>query len=155
MACITKQGVLFLQEAQKLGWKPQFIAMSTLGDPITADLAGPALDGVVISLVVAVDTMNDPNVMMANQVLAKYYPKIKPGYWAYLGMAGAMAFVEAAKRAGPDLTRAKLIAALESMHGYSPGSCRRCRGVRRTTVARTPLATRSGRVESWKSLKGW
>jgi len=121
MACITKHGALFLQEAQKLGWKPNFVAMNTMGDPITADLAGSALEGVVVNLFVAVDTMDNPQVKQANQILAKYYPNTKPGYWSYMGMAGAMAFVEAAKRAGPDLTRAKLIAALESMNGYNPG----------------------------------
>jgi len=121
MACITKHGALFLQEAQKLGWKPRFVAMNTMGDPITADLAGSALDGVVINLFVAVDSMNHPNVKLANQVLAKHYPNTKPGYWSYMGMAGAIAFVEAAKRAGRDLTRGKLIAALETMNGFDPG----------------------------------
>lgn len=45
--------------------------MSMLGDPITADPAGPALDGLVISLVVAVDTMNHPRVLLSNEVRAK------------------------------------------------------------------------------------
>ena len=121
MACITKHGALFLQEAQKLGWKPNFIALNTMGDPITADLAGGSLEGVVINLFVAVDTMNHPKVKEANEILAKYAPKTKPGYWSYMGMAGAMAFVEASNKAGKDLTRAKLVAALESMNGYSPG----------------------------------
>ena len=121
MACITKHGALFLQEAQKLGWKPKFAAMNTMGDPVTADLAGSALDGVVINLFVAVDTMDNPKVKEANQILAKYSPNTKPGYFSYMGMAGAMAFVEAANRAGKDLTRANLIAALESMKGYSTG----------------------------------
>jgi hypothetical protein len=36
-------------------------------------------------------------------------------------MAGAVIFVEGAKRAGPDLTREKLIKALESLSRYEPG----------------------------------
>ena len=52
-------------------------------------------------------------VKQANDILAKYAPKTQPGYYPYLGMAGAIAFHKAAEAAGKELTRAKLIAALE------------------------------------------
>jgi branched-chain amino acid transport system substrate-binding protein len=118
---ITKQGAMFLKEAQRLGWRPKFISANTMGDPITVELAGPALEGVIVNLITAVETMDSPLVKKANEILAKYYPNTKPGYWAYTGMAGAIAFVEAAKRAGPDLTRAKLIASLESLGKFETG----------------------------------
>lgn len=121
MAVITKQGALFLREAQKLGWKPKFVAMNTMGDPITLDLASDSLEGVYVNIMTAVETMDNPKVREANAILAKYHPDVAPGYWSYLGFAGAIAFVEGARRAGQDLTREKLISALESLGSFEPG----------------------------------
>lgn len=118
---IVKQGALLLKEAEKLGWKPQFMAMNTMGDPILADLAGSAANGLIVNIMTAVDSMTDPKVKQANEILAKYAPKTQPGYYPYLGMAGAIAFHKAAEAAGKDLTRAKLIAALEGLGKWEPG----------------------------------
>ena len=121
LSCITKQGALFLKEAQRLGWKPKYVAQNTMGDPITADLAGSAVDDVVVIFFTATETMNTPAVKEANEMMAKYHPETKPGYWSYLGIAGAKAFVEGARRAGPDLTRAKLLDALYSLRHFEAG----------------------------------
>ena len=121
LGIIPKHGSLFLKEAQKLGWKPKVVGHNTMADPVVIDLAGDALEGIYVNLMTAVDTMNRPAVKQANEILAKYSPKTKPGYYPYLGMAGGIIFVEGAKRAGPDLTREKLIKALESLSRYEPG----------------------------------
>jgi branched-chain amino acid transport system substrate-binding protein len=118
---ITKHGVLLLQEATKLGWKPQFIAMNTMADPIVADLAGDSANGLICNIMTAVDVMDNPQVRQANEILKKYNPQTRPGYFAYLGFAGAIAFHRAAQAAGPDLTRDKLILALEGLGKWSPG----------------------------------
>ena len=65
--------------------------------------------------------MDTPAVKNANEILAKYYPQTKPGYYPYLGMAGGIIIVEAMKRAGNDLTRAKLISSLESLGHFETG----------------------------------
>ncbi|HAL37106.1 MAG TPA: hypothetical protein DCP03_02910 [Polaromonas sp.] len=121
MNVIAKHGAMFLKEAQRLGWKPKFIASNVMGDPVVLDLAGSAMEGVIVNLITAVETMDTPAIKKANEILAKYHPETKPGYFTYLGMAGAMAFVEGAKRAGKDLTRPKLIAALESLGRFETG----------------------------------
>lgn len=121
MASIPKQGALLLKEAEKLGWKPKFVATNTMGDPITSGLAGPALDGVVIALITAVDTMPHPLVVKANGILKRYHPTTAPGYWTYLGYAGAAVFVEGLKRAGAEPTREKLIKSLETLKDYETG----------------------------------
>jgi len=69
----------------------------------------------------AVDSLEDPKVKQANEILAEHAPNIQPGYYPYLGMAGAIAFHKAAEAAGKDLTRAKLIAALENLGRWKPG----------------------------------
>ncbi len=122
LGIIPKHAALFMKEAQRLGWKPKVVGHNTVADPIVVDLAGAdALEGVYVNLMTAVDTMDKPEVKRANELLAKYYPQTKPGYYPYLGMAGAIITVEAMKRAGKDLTRAKLISALESLGHFEPG----------------------------------
>lgn len=118
---ITKHGVLLIQEAAKLNWKPQFIAMNTMADPIVADLAGESADGLIANIMTAVDVMENAQVRQANEILKKYNPQTRPGYFAYLGFAGAIAFHRAAQAAGPDLTREKLVVALEGLGKWSPG----------------------------------
>jgi ABC-type branched-subunit amino acid transport system substrate-binding protein len=121
LAVIPKHGSLFMKEAQKLGWKPMVVGHNTMADPVVTDLAGDPLEGIFVNLMTAVDSMNTPQVKQANEILAKYSPKTKPGYYPYLGMAGAKIFVEGAKKAGNDLTRAKLIKALEDMKHIETG----------------------------------
>jgi ABC-type branched-subunit amino acid transport system substrate-binding protein len=121
LAVIPKHGSLFMKEAQKLGWKPKVVGHNTMADPVVIDLAGDALEGIYVNLMTAVDSMDTPQVKQANEILAKYSPKTKPGYYPYLGMAGAKIFVEGAKKAGNDLTRAKLIKALEDLKHIETG----------------------------------
>ena len=121
LAVIPKHGSLFMKEAQKLGWKPKVVGHNTMADPVVTDLAGDALEGIYVNLMTAVDSMDTPQVKQANEILAKYSPKTKPGYYPYLGMAGAKIFVEGANKAGKDLTRAKLIKALEDMKHIETG----------------------------------
>ena len=121
LAVIPKHGSLFMKEAQKLGWKPKVVGHNTMADPVVTDLAGDALEGIYVNLMTAVDSMDRPQVKQANEILAKYSPKTKPGYYPYLGMAGAVIFVEGAKGAGRELTRARLIAALEGMKRIETG----------------------------------
>ena len=121
LAVIPKHGSLFMKEAQKLGWKPKVVGHNTMADPVVTDLAGDALEGIYVNLMTAVDSMDTPQVKQANEILAKYSPKTKPGYYPYLGMAGAKIFVEGAKKAGKDLTRAKLIKSLEDMKHIETG----------------------------------
>lgn len=122
LGVIPKHGALFMKEAERLGWKPKVVGHNTMADPVVIDLAGAdALEGVYVNLMTAVAGMDKPAVKQANDILARYYPRTKPGYYPYLGMAGAIIFVEAARRAGKDLTRATLISALESLGNFEPG----------------------------------
>lgn len=122
LGVIPKHGALFVKEAQRLGWKPKMVGHNTVADPVVLDLAGAeALEGVYVNLMTAVDSMDTPAVKKANEILAKYYPQTKPGYYPYLGMAGGIIIVEAMKRAGNELTRAKLISSLEGLGHFEPG----------------------------------
>lgn len=51
----------------------------------------------------------------------KYNPDQPMETLSFMGMTGALAVVEALRRAGPDLTREKFIAELNKLHGFDPG----------------------------------
>lgn len=53
--------------------------------------------------------------------LAKFDPSLKPSRFTQEGCVAAKVLVEAMRRAGPGLTRAGLIASLESMKDFDPG----------------------------------
>jgi len=122
LGVIPKHGALFAKEAQQLGWKPKMVGHNTMADPVVLDLVGPEpLEGMYVNLMTAVSTMDKPAVKKANEILAKYYPNTKPGYYPYLGMAGGIIIVEAMKRVGKDLTRVKLITSLEGLGHFESG----------------------------------
>jgi branched-chain amino acid transport system substrate-binding protein len=122
LGIIPKHAALFAKEAQRLGWKPKMVGHNTVADPVVLELAGAeALEGVYVNLMTAVDSMDTPAVKKANEVLAKYYPQTKPGYYPYLGMAGGIIIAEAIKRVGAELTRAGLISSLEGLGHFETG----------------------------------
>jgi branched-chain amino acid transport system substrate-binding protein len=118
---IPKQGSLFLLEAEKLAWKPKFIALTTMGDPVTATLAGSALNGTMVCLFTAVPGSSDPLVKQASDSIRRYSHGTEPGYWSFLGYAGAVVFGEGVRRAGRDLTRHSLITSLETLKEFETG----------------------------------
>jgi branched-chain amino acid transport system substrate-binding protein len=54
-------------------------------------------------------------------IFKKYNPGVRIETNGLLGLGGAEAVIEALRRAGPDLTRAKFIAALDSLHKFDTG----------------------------------
>src|SRR5262249_24345935 len=74
--------------------------LSTLPDPVRSDVAG---------------------VKLYREHMQKYFPKNEPNRYSLAGYLAGMLFTEGAKRAGPNLTRDGLIAALESLKGLDTG----------------------------------
>ncbi|WP_462324669.1 ABC transporter substrate-binding protein [Desulfoplanes sp.] len=55
------------------------------------------------------------------ELMARYFPDSKPDFVALEGYINAKVLVEALEKAGPDLTREKFIAAIESLQGFHLG----------------------------------
>jgi branched-chain amino acid transport system substrate-binding protein len=55
------------------------------------------------------------------KMITKYYPDHRADNFSYEGMGGALAVIEALKRAGPDLTRDKFIAAMNTIQNFDSG----------------------------------
>ena len=121
MAVIPKQGALFLQAAQRIGFKSAFLAPQLMADPVALQLGGDAVNGLYMNVYVAHESMSTPAVKEATDILAKYAPQSPPGYWAFAGMSGAKMFHIAAQKVGKDLTREKLIAQLNATGKFPTG----------------------------------
>ena len=66
-------------------------------------------------------TLDSADLKKWSDLYTKYNPKDPVETLSFMGMTGALAVVEALKRAGPDLTREKLIAELNKLNDFNPG----------------------------------
>lgn len=119
LAGIPKPVALFLNTAEKQGWNPTWVGPSLLADPLFAELAGTAVEGMHIVFDVALPNM--PEAQEANEILTQYAPDTRPGYFAYNGMIGAMLLVEALKQIEGEPTRDALMEAMESIKDFESG----------------------------------
>jgi len=111
-----------LRKAAQQSWTPVFLTVSFVGADDLIREAGSAAEGVIITQVMPPYTSVDlPTVALYRKQMAERFSNAKPGYVSLEGFVDAMVLVEGIKRAGRDLTRDKLIAALESMHGMDLG----------------------------------
>lgn len=114
--------VAVVKKAHAAGWRPQFVTVSFVGTEEFIKEAGPDAEGTIITQVVPpYDRVDYSTVALYRQSLAKYYPDQKPSFVSLEGFVDAMVLVEGLKRAGKDLTREKLISAIESIHEMNVG----------------------------------
>lgn len=110
------QSVGLVRQAKQYGMTDQrYLLTYSNADETYLQLAGEAGDGVEVLAWVAVDFTNPQE--PAIQIYQKYYNQI-PNAYAIAGMIAAEVFVEGVKRAGPDLTREKLVEALETLDNW-------------------------------------
>lgn len=111
-----------VKSAHAAGWHPLFLTVSFVGTEEFIKLAGADADGTVITQVVPpYDRTDFPTVALYRDNLLKYYPGTPPSFVSLEGFVDAMVLVEGLKRAGKDLTREKLITAIESIHNHNMG----------------------------------
>jgi len=101
----------------------QFAGFSAIDSATLVKLAGAELShGFVIA-----QNMPNPNkasirlVKEHREVMAKFAPNVKPNFYTLGGYAAAKVLVEGLRRAGPQPTREKLIAALEGIKDFDIG----------------------------------
>jgi ABC-type branched-subunit amino acid transport system substrate-binding protein len=150
-----------IKKAHASGWYPLFFTVSFVGTEKFITEAGQDAEGTVITQVVPPYTRTDfPAVAQYLEALKTFYPAEQPNFVSLEGFVDAMVLVEGLKRAGKDLTREKLITALESIQNKDLGlgprlvlkySATRHKGFDQiyTTVVRNG---RAEIVENWKTL---
>lgn len=107
--------------AQDQGFGGQFYNVSFVGTKALANALGKAGGGVIISQVMPYPYSGATPLVRDYQKLLKSDGITDFDYGSMEGYVAARVFVEGLKRAGRDLTREKLITALESMGNYDLG----------------------------------
>jgi branched-chain amino acid transport system substrate-binding protein len=135
-SCVPAFTALSILTAARLGYKPQFVVSSIGADPATltgllqdfakragSEVSASALLNGVIGTGYLPDANNtqDPWGTLFREVHAKYMPNEPLTNTVIFGMAQAYTFAQALKLAGRDLTRAKLVQAMESGQIAGPG----------------------------------
>jgi branched-chain amino acid transport system substrate-binding protein len=123
MISINKPTAAFVKQYREAGGGAQLLNISVVDPSELVKLAGlKNAHGLGISQVVPYPYMgNLPVIREYQDLLRKYAPDQHVNYTSFEEFLGAKVLVEALRRAGPKPTRAKVIAALETMGPYDLG----------------------------------
>ncbi len=110
-----------LKEIEKLGWKPTVIMSVTNNDPVLLNTAGSAIEGAWSAAWLPDPNGDDPKSVRYREFMKKYMPEEAIGSFTVVGMAYGELMSEALRRAGRNLTRESLIAALETFKDWNEG----------------------------------
>ena len=118
---INRESAALMRETQQAGWQPQFLATIPAADAKTVQLAGDAADGLIGLGMFDYDS-DVASMQLYRDLLDEHAPgEPLPSIYHTLAFGGAQTLVEGLRRAGRELTREKLVAALESLdHWQGP-----------------------------------
>jgi branched-chain amino acid transport system substrate-binding protein len=117
------ESAVFLRDAKKYGLKGPFIGASSNMDMLAvAERAGgvDTISNVYVTSYLA-GPPDSPDLAKEAAIYRQYFPNDKLQTLTFYGTSGAYAVVEALRRAGPDLTREKFVAALEGLKDVYAG----------------------------------
>jgi ABC-type branched-subunit amino acid transport system substrate-binding protein len=111
-----------LKARQEQGWSGLVVAMGPLADERFLGIAGPASDGVE-ALAPWPDPRRSelPGVVRYREALLRRFPTSEPTRPSLAGYFAGLLLAEAARRAGPPLSRDALVDALERLSGWDSG----------------------------------
>ncbi|MBU1365949.1 MAG: ABC transporter substrate-binding protein [Gammaproteobacteria bacterium] len=121
MVTLYKPTAAFVKAMKKAGQYPMLMTLSPVGAQLLVQELGPDSRGIGVSQVVPYPWNNVVPVVRDYQKVAD---KDSLSYYGMEGYLMARTMIEGLKRAGKDLTRAKLVDSLESMSGTDLGGYR-------------------------------
>ena len=117
LLALYRETAAVLKEAHQDGWNPRFIGWAPNADDKTVELAGADAEGFVALQIVDLQSQ-DEQMKQYRELLKKYTPDHRLSFYHALGFWSAQALVEGLERAGRDLTREKLVEAMESFENW-------------------------------------
>ena len=126
MFLMPKHAAIALGTAAKLNFKPLWLSASVLSDaPLMNKISRGLWEGVIFSCIMELPDSGHPMMAKYRKAYEKYgkaaNPKEQFGVFYLAGFMFAEPFVEALRRAGPDLDREKLVDALEKVNKWNNG----------------------------------
>lgn len=116
---LPRQAAITLGTSAVRGFRPQWVASSTLSDmALMYDITDGAWAGVIFSSFGGVQTSNPELFLKYQRAMERFHPDVRWGTFAAAGFLFAEPVVEALQRAGRDLTRESFIEAMESLQGF-------------------------------------
>jgi branched-chain amino acid transport system substrate-binding protein len=115
-----KPAAVFLRDSQKLGFKPLDIGQSGIADPVAFEeqVGVPGATATFRTISQVKYTPEDPAMDKWRKLIEAKFSGDRLSVYNLFGIGSAQVLVEALKRAGPDLTREKLIAALATIKDF-------------------------------------
>ncbi len=109
---------LVVKEMAKIGYRPKLISTSALADPAMFALAGDVWNDVILAAYFPLPT-TDPKVDEVVAAIAKVNPALaRAPFNAAGGVSFVEPFLEGLRRTGPNLTRDKFVAAMETIQNW-------------------------------------
>jgi branched-chain amino acid transport system substrate-binding protein len=116
---IYGQTAKVLLEMQKLGWKPTVIVNASAADPKLLELSGAAGEGAFVQMAFAMYTDEAPGIREYRELMTKYAPDSQLSNFAmWGGFISAKLLAEGLRRTGKDVTREKLVNAMETITDF-------------------------------------
>jgi branched-chain amino acid transport system substrate-binding protein len=115
-----KPAAIFMRDAQKLGFKPLAVGQTGIADPAAFEdqVGSPGATASFRTISMVRYTPEDPAVDKWRKAIETKFPGDRLSVFNLFGIGAAQVMVEGLKRAGPDLTREKLVAALNGMTDF-------------------------------------
>ena len=132
-----------------LAWDVPILVSGVDCSDIFIWLAGAENAEGVISVVFGhqVYETDNPGIQKHIEIIKKYAPNVEPSNFTLYGATTAELMVEALKRAGPDLTREKLVEAAESIRDWTCSVCL-------TPINMSPTDHRPFEIEVYNKVEG-
>jgi branched-chain amino acid transport system substrate-binding protein len=118
-----KPAAVFMRDAQKLGFKPLAIGQTGIGDAVAFEeqVGVPNATNLFRTISMVRYTPEDPAVDKWRKAIEAKFSGDRLSVFNLFGVGAAEVMVEGLKRAGKDLTREKLVEALNSLKDFQSG----------------------------------
>ncbi|BBK36507.1 branched-chain amino acid-binding protein [Allostella sp. ATCC 35155] len=120
MLLYPKPAAVFMRDAQKLGFKPLAIGQTGIADPAAFEeqVGSPGATAKFRTISMVRYTPQDPAVDKWRKAIETKFPGDRLSVFNLFGIGSAQVMVEVLRRAGPELTREKLVAALNGLKDF-------------------------------------
>jgi len=120
MLLYPKPAAVFMRDAQKLGFKPLALGQTGIADPAAFEeqVGSPGATANFRTISMVRYTPQDPAVDKWRKAIEAKFPGDRLSVFNLFGIGSAQVMVEVLRRAGPDLTREKLVAELNGLKNF-------------------------------------